>query len=62
MHFNKLLPAAAAALSLTVLSLTALAGPAFAGASEDAFEGFHSVCAAGGTDFPAVVAAADAGA
>lgn len=57
MYFNKLSLTAAAALSLT-----AAAGQAFASPSDDAFNDFRTVCGAAGTDFPAVIAAADAGA
>ncbi len=56
MTFNKLSLAAFAALSMT-----AAAGQAFASPSDDAFNAFRAICGTAGTDFPAVVAAADAG-
>ncbi|HEX7758394.1 MAG TPA: hypothetical protein VF459_02750 [Caulobacteraceae bacterium] len=45
---------------LAAAALTALAGPALAGASEDAFASFRSICGDTAADFPGVVKAADA--
>ena len=40
--------------------LAAVAGPALAGSSEDAFQGFRSICGVTAAEFPDVVKAADA--
>lgn len=44
-------------LSMAVAIVSAIAAPAFANNSDDAFNGFKTVCAATAADYPAVIAA-----